>query len=53
MAKGMVSCCECHVLWPADHRGVLYRSADNRWWCANWRACRDRLRLLYDRGAAL
>lgn len=42
MAPRPVTCCVCGVLWnPADN-GVAYRSLDNRWWCVNFVACKQR-----------
>ena len=38
----IVQCCQCRVTWFPANPGVLYRSADNRWWCANWVACKAR-----------
>jgi hypothetical protein len=38
----LVTCLECEVTWDPADNGVLYRSADNRWWCADYRACQAR-----------
>lgn len=37
-----VTCCVCLVRWDPADPGVSYRSIDNRWWCTNYRACKDR-----------
>lgn len=37
-----VPCCVCGHTWPASDPGVLYRSGDRRWWCADEVACRRR-----------
>ena len=39
-----VVCCLCGEPWEASSTGVLYRSADRRWWCRNELACRRRER---------
>ena len=36
----IVACCVCFHLHRAGSTGVLYRSADGRWWCRNELACR-------------
>lgn len=39
-----VRCCVCGKLWESQDPGVLYRSADHRWWCAAEITCRRRAR---------
>ena len=41
----VVRCCICDLSWLPAQPGVLYRSADRRWWCRNERECRNRVRL--------
>lgn len=36
-----VLCVICRQLWDARDPGVMYRSLDGKWWCADERACID------------
>ena len=38
-----VVCLVCGYRWLATDPGVLYRSADQRWWCADEIACAERV----------
>lgn len=38
----VVRCCLCGLSWLPSQPGILYRSADRRWWCRNELACRQR-----------
>jgi hypothetical protein len=37
-----VFCLVCGQKWDPSDPGVLYRSADRQWWCADEVACRSR-----------
>ncbi|HMD23782.1 MAG TPA: hypothetical protein VKH61_06750 [Streptosporangiaceae bacterium] len=44
VSPAVVRCCKCDLSWFAGQLGVLYRSADQRWWCRDEMACRTRQR---------